>query len=468
LTTVHKSKGLEYPVVYCPFLWAGDEPRGSDSEFVRFHDPDADHALSLDLGSEDIDEHKAISSQEALAEGLRLLYVALTRAKHRVCVVVPDTKAIMKSGLGYCLFGGGSREELEQRSKSMSGEDREAAVFALGRKLGPNVSVRRFDAQATKVPPVPERPPRDLRARIVRRTLDQTRRVSSFSGLTAVRAGAHAELGRDHDAAAQASTTQEGQERSSLVLDGFPRGAAAGQLIHEVLENFDFRGTGQHLQEVVEDKLAARGYPGSLSHELVAGLDQVMRTPLTEALALGGVERSQRVDEMEFVLPVTAALTPQSLERAFREHRAPTALPNYASELKDLGFEKLNGFLRGFIDLVFVHQGRFYVVDYKSNRLGPRADDYRQEGLVRAMAEHHYFLQYHLYCVALHRHLALRVPDYSYEAHFGGVYYLFLRGMAPEHERGTGIFFDRPSAELIASLERALGEHSGAEFGGAA
>jgi exodeoxyribonuclease V beta subunit len=342
----------------------------------------------------------------------------------------------------------------------MSGEERASAVFALGERLGSQVSVRRVDERAGS-PPVALAPPtRELRARIVRRVLDQTRRVSSFSGLTVARSGAHAELGRDHDAASHDGTQLRELERSPLVLDGFPRGAAPGQLIHEILEHTDFQETGQVLADTVTKSLAARGYPADLAPALITGLEQFIRTPLAPQLSLEQIPRRQRVDEMEFVLPVTAALTPQSLERAFREHRAPSAHPGYSADLKELGFERLNGFLRGFIDLVFMHAGRFYVVDYKSNRLGPQATDYEQPSLVRAMSEHHYFLQYHLYCVALHRHLALRVPDYHYDRHFGGVYYLFLRGMAPEHDAGTGIFFDRPPLGLIESLERALGVHS--------
>jgi len=459
LTTVHKSKGLEYPIVFCPFLWAGDEPRGSDSEFVRFHDPDAHHALSLDLGSDEIAQHKELSAQEALAEGLRLLYVALTRAKHRVCIGVPDVKSLAKSGLGYCLFGPA------EHSKSMSREEREAALFELGRRLGPQISVRTFEEGESK-PLTPHEPiARELKARSVRRVLDQTRRVSSFSGLTVAKGGAHAELGQDHDAADSARKGMD-VERSDLVLDGFPRGAAAGQLIHEILERVDFQGTREALAQTVKSTLAARGYPEALTTTLTEALGQMMDTPLSPGLSLSGIARRARVDEMEFVLPVTASLTPSSLERAFREQRAPTASPTYASDVKELGFDKLNGFLRGFIDLVFEHAGRFYVVDYKSNRLGPRVSDYAQESLVRAMAEHHYFLQYHLYCVALHRHLALRVPHYDYERHFGGVYYLFLRGMSPAHEAGTGVYFDRPTRALITGLERVFGEHRAAHAEG--
>ncbi|MFT3927961.1 MAG: exodeoxyribonuclease V subunit beta [Myxococcales bacterium] len=452
LTTVHKSKGLEYPIVFCPFLWAGDEPRGADSEFVRFHDPDAGHALSLDLGSDDIGAHRELSAQEALAEGLRLLYVALTRAKHRVCVTIPDHKGIAKSGLGYCLFGAA------ERTKGMSGDERAAALFALRSKLGGHVSVRHVVPETPKPLSTFEPRLRELKARAVRRTLDLSRRVSSFSGLTVSKGGAHAELGVDHDAA-DASPRSDELLPSTLLLDAFPRGAAPGQLIHEILEHTDFQGSPEELARTVSETLLLRGYPEALGAMLTSGLEQVMHTPLAPGLTLAQISRRSRLDEMEFVLPVTAALTPQTLERAFREQRAPKAMPSYAGDLKELGFDKLNGFLRGFIDMVFEYQGRFYVVDYKSNRLGPRASDYGQESMLHAMAQHHYFLQYHLYCLALHRHLALRVADYRYETHFGGVYYLFLRGMSPTHELGTGIFHDRPSPELIAGLERALGEH---------
>ena len=105
---------------------------------------------------------------------------------------------------------------------------------------------------------------------------------------------------------------------------------------------------------------------------------------------------------------------------------------------------------------MFRAHGRFYIVDYKSNWLGTRAGDYAQPQLVAAMGEHHYFLQYHLYTLALHRYLALRVPGYDYARDFGGVYYLFVRGMAPEHAPATGVFFDRPEPALIDALAAAL------------
>ena len=117
---------------------------------------------------------------------------------------------------------------------------------------------------------------------------------------------------------------------------------------------------------------------------------------------------------------------------------------------------------RGFIDLVFRHEGQFYVVDYKSNYLGDAASHYSPARLAEAMSDHHYYLQYLLYTVALHRHLGARLPGYDYHRHMGGTFYLFLRGMAPERGHTTGVFHDRPSQALIEALDEALGRSEGA------
>ena len=117
-----------------------------------------------------------------------------------------------------------------------------------------------------------------------------------------------------------------------------------------------------------------------------------------------------------------------------------------------LHFSTLQGMLKGFMDLVFEHQGRFYVLDYKSNYLGDSSEAYGSEALATAMIQHRYDLQYQLYTLALHRYLASRLPDYDYERHVGGVFYLFLRGM---QAGGTqGIFATRPSLTLIRELDR--------------
>jgi exodeoxyribonuclease V beta subunit len=163
---------------------------------------------------------------------------------------------------------------------------------------------------------------------------------------------------------------------------------------------------------------------------------------------------------MEFILPVAQAkerrFTPERLAALFRASAREPVPPGYADELGQLGFLPLQGWLRGFIDLVFTAGGRWYVLDWKSNHLGPRPEDYASAGLIDAMAHHHYFLQYHLYLVALHRHLRLRLPDYDYDRHIGGAYYVFLRGLGPVP--GQGVLFDRPPKRLIVGLSDLLEE----------
>lgn len=147
----------------------------------------------------------------------------------------------------------------------------------------------------------------------------------------------------------------------------------------------------------------------------------------------------------------SALVHPRDLARVFDEH-APELSETYKKRLASLDFAPLRGFLRGFIDLVFEHDGRYFVVDYKSNHLGAQPSAYLPAELVAPMEEHHYHLQYHLYVVALDRYLKARLANYDYERHFGGVYYLFLRGMVPSYAKGSGVFQARPSATLTQKL----------------
>jgi exodeoxyribonuclease V beta subunit len=195
---------------------------------------------------------------------------------------------------------------------------------------------------------------------------------------------------------------------------------------------------------------------------LTRGLSQALRTPLApEEMRLADIDRSARLSEMEFLFPIGAGAEASRLTRGrlacvFGRHEGPASRPEYLARLLRLTFGDLSGHLRGFVDLVFRHQDRWFVADYKSNRLGPQPRDYRPDRLLEAMDTHHYFLQYHLYAVALHRHLRHRLVGYDPERHLGGVYYLFLRGMSPDHEPGTGVYFDRPRVALIEDLSAVL------------
>jgi exodeoxyribonuclease V beta subunit len=126
--------------------------------------------------------------------------------------------------------------------------------------------------------------------------------------------------------------------------------------------------------------------------------------------------------------------------------------PNFPGKIGRLNFQPVRGFMKGFMDLVFRHDERFYLIDWKSNFLGPSLDDYKPEALVKTMEEDFYILQYHLYVLAVHRYLRMRLPGYGYDTHFGGVFYIFLRGVDPSNATDTGIFRDRPAKETIDYL----------------
>jgi exodeoxyribonuclease V beta subunit len=144
------------------------------------------------------------------------------------------------------------------------------------------------------------------------------------------------------------------------------------------------------------------------------------------------------------------------LKTVFAEHGRPEITGDFPDQIENLNFLPAQGFMKGFIDLVFQFHGRFYLVDWKSNFLGSRVEDYGEKALLREMKENFYILQYHIYTLALHQYLRNRIRDYDYEKHFGGVFYVFLRGVDPERGPEFGIYLDQPGKELISALGREL------------
>lgn len=230
----------------------------------------------------------------------------------------------------------------------------------------------------------------------------------------------------------------------------FPRGANAGSFMHQVLELIRFDDVASTLPQVLPQAMTQFGIDELWQPVLLDWYQDLMAAPLSNneanplsapTFALQQLSHTNMLVEMEFYLPVT-----QLKARALGDL---LALYRYRS---DFGFETLNGMLKGFIDLTFCHDGRYYIADYKSNHLGDSLAHYHYEAMHSAIAEHHYDLQYLLYTLALHRLLRSRLADYDYERHFGGCYYLFLRGMSASAP-GSGVFFDRPPKLLIDALD---------------
>jgi exodeoxyribonuclease V beta subunit len=167
-------------------------------------------------------------------------------------------------------------------------------------------------------------------------------------------------------------------------------------------------------------------------------------------MSLRDVAKHERLSEAEFSYPLTH-LTPADLAKAIGQCKNLGG--DVCTRMENLRFDPVEGFLRGFIDLLFRFKDRYYLIDWKSNWLGSQPADYGPEGMQQAMLEHNYYLQYHLYTLAADLFLERRLPGYSYDTHFGGVYYIFLRGIDPK-DASRGIFRDRPSAETVRALRR--------------
>ena len=436
VTTIHKSKGLEYGVVLCPFVWEGAWLSSSDKAALRFHDESDPTSLKIDLGSCEIERHLEIAKREALSEATRLLYVALTRAKHRCLFFWGPHRGWGDSALGRLLHG-------QDRAGNLSDEEIRADLERLCEESEGAIGLRKpHPAPVTQLEPS-ERS--RIEARKVTRSYEQQSRITSFTSLAERErvllptVGSHA-------------SPQEGRG----LFRGLEGGARTGLLLHSILQHADLRDpTNDSNRAVIERELARYGYDREHADEIAQELSVVAQTPLhgrSGAPSLGVLEPERQLRELEFTLSVGNAEL-AGLAELLRRHRAPEAAPGYHRRLDELASQALGRFIRGFMDLVFEWDGRWYVADYKSSQL----PDYSEGAILEVMQEEHYLLQSLLYTAAAQRYLCGRVQGYRARDHWGGSLFLFLRGMQGDGAPGAGVFWDDHSVALLESLDRWIG-----------
>jgi exodeoxyribonuclease V beta subunit len=482
IVTIHKAKGLEYDMVFCPFFWEGySAPRQRENLPGQLYHDDAGYML-LDYRPESEAAGKAAARLERAAEWLRLYYVALTRPVHRCYLVWGAYDKPVKNGvsrtesarslLNWLVAGAAYRPEewLTAEGKDLPDANAlQTAWQALAREAGacaeplPEAGRHRLEA-AENVP--------RYEAAVARRVLYAHWRVDSFSGLLKRKADSidssaeppETEGGaRDepHDDPHDAAWPPPAAVAPDDILR-FPRGPRAGDCIHDLFEHVDFTRP-EYWQAAIVGALE-RHPPGNPAHQagqahqahypaMLAGLlENVTTTPLplsadAPPLCLNTLSPAQRLMELEFHLPA-ARLEAHGLYQLMRAHDEP---------LPRLDFPCLQGFLKGYVDMVLLHAGRYYVLDWKSNYLGGAPESYHDKAMQQAMREHGYALQARLYLLALHRYLKLRLSAYDPARHLGGACYLFARGARPDWRqpdgKPAGVCLLAPKVELLLAME---------------
>ncbi|MES2207184.1 MAG: UvrD-helicase domain-containing protein [Pseudomonadota bacterium] len=537
IVTIHASKGLEYPIVFCPYLF--DSRLRDSDEAILVH---YDQQTWLDVGSERMLQHRRESAQKSLEENLRLLYVALTRAKYRCYCVWGNINVLEESketqgntgntaSMGDALKTGfhtaalswllhpcpdqamtndpirsmrqwcvryKDRQIIEDEIQALAGETIDAETKIKTKAIGV-YPLRELWCQA---PAPSETMPQLAPAVFKRSALKWGWKVASFSGLTrqaktmyVAKASSLVAVNeapdRDEDVPlpvegaafsaeniedfepfvngvdekAEDDIQSEPQSNSPSIFN-YPlreiKASVAGTCVHNILECWNWSGDralddSADLAAIIERESKKSGLKEHWHPVLAELVENTVYCELmpdqSESIQLMTVPKKQRLAEMEFTFPVSALSVDAIIE--VLSHSDYGVSPHYVEAARLLDFETLQGFLRGYIDLIIQANDRFYVLDYKTNHLGNQLEDYHAEALEEAVAHHHYYLQYLLYTVAVHRYLGERLPDYSYESHFGGVLYLFLRGLG-DRSGQYGVHRDYPSPELIQALSDAL------------
>ena len=519
VVTIHRSKGLEFPVVICPYLWqsAGGAGRGP-VRIGRRWQPEAAARPHLDLHlSTAWGQGRQAERQNRLAEEEereRLAYVAITRACHRLVLAWGPAAGQQAAPLLPWLFAGEPLADLEDDHLAALPPARWRERLA-DQIRGRDLPIRLLDPPPPGAGPLPRPAPGGeplATGPVPGRSLDSRWGRSSYSSWTHSSHGpldpVALDIGRDTadptlpqeittgaaalppDAARLAPVSSRGPEPGlpgpswleQGPLGSFPRGAAAGDCLHRILERVELSENlllGE-TPALVQRELRRAGFDQEPIEPLLDGLERMRTTPF--GAALGGLRvadlpRGRRLHEMTFGLTL-ADVRAADLAAAFAAHPGGLFGADYAASLARLPIDS-RGFLTGSIDLVFRADatpsggdGRWWVLDWKSNWLGRRDGDgrplacgplhYDRAAMAQLMAASHYPLQAHLYLVALHRYLGWRLPGYAPERDLGGYAYVFVRGtpgpqgLAERPELVPGMVVERPPLGRILALDRAL------------
>ncbi|OOH88049.1 exodeoxyribonuclease V subunit beta [Pasteurellaceae bacterium 15-036681] len=447
IITIHGSKGLEYPIVWLPFAAKPSTPAKSQA-MVIYHDGEQSQ---WDFGSQSAEVKELINKAE-FAEDLRLLYVAVTRTKYQLNLILPLQLGSKWNSVAYLLTNGemsidGSYKSALSTADYLKQKGLTEQIIELPDNWEPD------DWQ----PAVKQQD--DIKAQIFNEKINKKNGlITSFSSLTKddkvqYNPSVFEDLAADYDQINEIdeiSDSAEMDQQDSYNAYQFPRGKKVGNILHKFFELWDFN---QPLERSKIAELCEQlGLDDNWVEPLITWFNTVAETPFADQkITLKQIDNKKCLNEWRFYLRLLNAKALIKFNQLLKEH-SPLAKLLADIELP----EELSGFIRGSVDAVIEMNGKFYILDYKSNFLGSYPEDYRQSKIAKAMGKSRYDLQYLFYTLAVHRYLKTRLQEkYDYERDFGGVAYLFLRGMNGTAD--SGVYFEKPSAVLIEEMDKLFG-----------
>ena len=467
IITQHGSKGMEYPVVFVPYATRHKDPLTFGTRkvsFIEYHDDKGALQHSLD-GSK---AARASMAEEAYAEAIRLLYVAVTRAEKRCYILSTAFDHFDKSPLGKTLKWTAETDIASSLGQLAQDNPNEIALEVLEEYASPELLTEQsLTQQQNEVTTQPE----------VARFNGKIERdwwLSSFSALSKnLRHNGVSAPDRDNQELAINNELENNANLRPILPNelrfSLTKGAQTGNLLHDILEQTDF--SAPDWQKSSHWPLVKYGVANLSEHDngpelLIDWLEEILHTPLDVAasssdFSLARLELTDTLRETEFYYPMNSASSRQ-LTQLLTAHRNSdkNALGKSNSSLSHThrvhlpSYQQLKGMMHGFIDLIFKADGKYYVCDYKSSHLGDDYSDYNDAAMRQNIEKNHYDLQYFIYSLALHRHLKYALADYDPAEHFGGIYYLYLRGMSNQQQHfGCGVYSRKITLDELAQLD---------------
>lgn len=426
IITMHSAKGLEYPIVFCPFLWHISKKTRTEKYLIKCH---VNGEMIIDLGSEQFKIHRNIALDEELAEAIRLFYVAITRAKYRCYISWADVRSKNtpnQSSMAY-LFDFSTTNFAGQQIKLQNYSNDAPELFAY--KLIPAEQKIAESIKQNKAST------KQLNHRHRKRKLYTHWQMSSYTALTALNTEEVPEL---PNYKAQEQTPIKPIEYIETEL---PHGVHVGNVIHDLLENIPFKQLAKNKGIILPRTKSCRrhGLQTSVPEQIDQLLQETVNTVLATAdnsFRLKDLNENRCLKEMPFYLSIKT-IDLNEINLLLKDHHA----------FHVLSAKKISGYLTGFIDLICEYKNKYYVIDYKSNYL----ENYDIQSLNHAMHENNYGLQYWIYTIVLHQYLKNKLPDYDYNQHIGGVKYLFVRGMN-KNLKNSGVYQTKPEQTTLKKL----------------